>query len=243
MALNDLPRAPDTRANIIERELTEFSHIVSHDLAAPCRHLSHFSRLLLLGLDSNLTDSQRKYVDQIQAAGEKFQSMLEQLLLFTRVQTCQFSYASQDAAHLAKTAVLQLSREVRDAGAEVSIESMGTVFGDCGLLTMAFKELIANAIKFRERGRPCHVRVFGEAREDHWVGRIVDDGVGLETAYHEKAFRMFWQLNADDSEGGVGAGLAIVRRIARRHGGEARFVPTTAGACVEVELPFVRSET
>jgi signal transduction histidine kinase len=87
------------------------------------------------------------------------------------------------------------------------------------------------------------VRVLGDATESRWVGRIVDDGVGLEPAYHEKAFRMFWQLNVDDSEGGVGAGLAIARRIARRHGGEVRFIPRTAGACVEVELPLLRSET
>jgi signal transduction histidine kinase len=52
---------------------------------------------------------------------------------------------------------------------------------------------------------------------------------------------MFWRLNPDDTAGGVGAGLAIVRRIVRRHGGEARFVPGAAGACVEVELPLARS--
>lgn len=241
MILNEYSQAQSPRADIIERELREFSYIVSHDLAAPCRHLSHFSQLLLRDMGSTLTESQRKYGGQIQAAGEKCQAMLEQLLLFSRVQTCQLSCDVHDAAYLAKTALLQLSREVREAGAEVAVEPMGTVFGDGGLLTTVFKELIANAIQFRRRGRPCQVRVFADAADNCWVGHVVDDGMGLEPAYHEKAFRMFWQLNADNGRGSVGAGLAIARRVARRHGGEVRFVPRTEGVCVELELPIVRS--
>jgi len=84
MTSNDLPGAADSRADVIERELTEFSYIVSHDLAAPCRHLSHFSQLLLRDMGGKLTDSQRSYGSQIQAAGEKCQAMLEQLILFSR---------------------------------------------------------------------------------------------------------------------------------------------------------------
>ena len=241
MKLSDLPRARDTRVDTIERELTEFSHIVSHDLAAPCRHLSHFSQLLLRDMGPQLTESQRKYGGQIQAAGVRCQSMLEQLLLFSRAQACQLNCEAHDATHLLKTALLQLSREVREAVANVSIEATGSVFGDSGLLTMLFKELMANAIRFRQQSQPCHVRVLADAADHCWVGRVVDEGVSLEPAYHEKAFRMFWQLNPDDGGGGVGAGLAIARRIARRHGGEVRFVPTTVGACVEVELPIARS--
>jgi light-regulated signal transduction histidine kinase (bacteriophytochrome) len=85
------------------------------------------------------------------------------------------------------------------------------------------------------------VRVLAETADGRWVARVIDEEIGLDSAYHEKAFRMFWRLNPDDAAGGVGAGLAIVRRIVRRHGGEARFVPGAAGACVEVELPLARS--
>jgi light-regulated signal transduction histidine kinase (bacteriophytochrome) len=241
MIPNDLLHAPDSRADVIERELTEFSYIVSHDLAAPCRHLSHFSQLLLRDMGGNLTDSQRSYGSQIQAAGEKCQAMLEQLILFSRVQTCQLNCVSHDAAYLARSALLQISREVHEAEADVSIGMLGSVFGDDNLLTKVFKELILNAIRFRQPDRPCRVRVLAETADGRWVGRFIDEGIGLDPAYHEKAFRMFWRLNPEDAAGGVGAGLPIVRRIVRRHGGETRFVPCAAGACVEVELPLARS--
>jgi light-regulated signal transduction histidine kinase (bacteriophytochrome) len=80
-----------------------------------------------------------------------------------------------------------------------------------------------------------------ETDEDRWVGRVMDEGIGLDPAYHEKAFRMFWRLNPDCTASGVGAGLALVRRIVRRHGGEARFLPSAAGACIEVGLPLAGS--
>jgi light-regulated signal transduction histidine kinase (bacteriophytochrome) len=241
MTPNDLPHAIDGRAGDIERELTEFSYIVSHDLAAPCRHLSHFSQLLLRDMGGKLTDSQRTYGSQIQAAGEKCQAMLEQLLLFSRVQTCPLNCALHDATYLARTALLQISQEAHQAEADVSIGTLGSVFGDDNLLTKVFKELVLNAIRFRQPDRPCRVRVLAETADDRWVGRFIDEGIGLEPAYHEKAFRMFWRLNPDAAAGGVGAGLPIVRRIVRRHGGETRFVPCMAGACVEVELPLARS--
>jgi light-regulated signal transduction histidine kinase (bacteriophytochrome) len=241
MTPNELPRAADSRADVIERELTEFSYIVSHDLAAPCRHLSHFSQLLLRDMVGKLTDSQRTYGSQIQAAGEKCQAMLEQLTLFSRVQTCPVNCAMHDATYLARTALLQISRELREAEADVSMGTLGTVFGDDNLLTKILKELILNAIRFRQPEQPCRVRIFAETANGHWVCRVMDEGIGLDPAYYEKAFRMFWRLNPDGGAGGVGAGLAIVRRIVRRHGGEARLVPSTAGACVEVEVPLARS--
>ncbi len=236
MTSSHMSHAP--AADVIERELTEFSYIVSHDLAAPCRHLSHFSQLLLRDMGPKLSDSQRTYGSQIQAAGERCQAMLEQLLLFSRVQTCQLTAGAHDAANLARGALLQLSHDVHEANAEVSIEAMGTVYGDGNLLTTVFKELILNGIRFREPSRSCRLRVFAGAERDRWVGCIVDNGIGLAEGYHEKAFRMFWQLNVEGSAQGVGAGLPICRRIIRRHGGEVQFRPSWAdGTCVEVVLP------
>lgn len=241
MIPNEPSSAPDGRVAEIERELTEFSYIVSHDLAAPCRHLSHFSQLLLRDMGGKLTDSQRTYSCQIQAAGEKCQAMLEQLILFSRVQTCPLNCGLHDAAYLARTALLQISQEAHDGKTDVSIGALGRVFGDDKLLTKMFKEIVLNAIRFRQPDRPCRLRVLAETADGRWVGRFIDEGIGLEPAYHEKAFRMFWRLNPNDAAGSVGAGLAVVRRIVRRHGGEARFVPCTAGTCVEVELPLGRS--
>jgi hypothetical protein len=49
---------------------------------------------------------------------------------------------------------------------------------------------------------------------------------------------MFRRLQAEDEYPGVGAGLAICRRVAHRHGGEVRFLDSRVGACVELALPL-----
>lgn len=219
----------------IEKELSEFSYIVSHDLAASCRHLSQFSQLLLRNL-GDLTDPQRSYANHIRAAGEKCQMMMEQLLLFSRIQQRELKGELRDATLLAEAAFLQLSHQVREADAIVSIEPMGSVYGDPELITIMFRELMDNAIKFRSPDRPCRVQVSAAQVGDDWVARITDNGIGIAPDYQDKAFRMFWQL-AGEKTTGVGAGLAICRRIARRHNGEVRFANTTEGTCVEIVLP------
>jgi signal transduction histidine kinase len=219
----------------IEKELSEFSYIVSHDLAASCRHLSQFSQLLLRNL-GDLTDPQRSYANHIRAAGEKCQMMMEQLLLFSRIQQRELKHELRDATLLAEAAFLQLSHQVREADAIISIEPLGSVYGDPELLTLMFRELMDNAIKFRSPDRPCRVQVRAAQEGDQWIARITDNGIGLAGEQQEKAFRMFWQLNGEKTSG-VGAGLAICRRIARRHNGEVRFASTNEGTRAEIVLP------
>lgn len=219
----------------IEKELSEFSYIVSHDLAASCRHLSQFSQLLLRNL-GDLTDPQRSYANHIRAAGEKCQMMMEQLLLFSRIQQRELKRELRDATLLAEAAFLQLSHQVREADAIVSIEPLGSVYGDPELLTITFRELIDNAIKFRSPERLCRVQVTARQEGDQWIVHVTDNGIGLNPEYQDKAFRMFWQLNGEKTTG-VGAGLAICRRIARRHNGEVSIASTNEGTSVELALP------
>lgn len=219
----------------IERELSEFSYIVSHDLAASCRHLSQFSQLLLRNL-GDLTEPQQAYAQHIRAAGEKCQTMMEQLLLFSRIQQRDLKHELHDATLLAEAAFLQLGDKVREAEATVSIEPMGSIYGDPELITLMFRELIDNAIKFRSPDRACRVQIAAAQEGDYWVTRVVDNGIGIAADYQDKAFRMFSQL-AGDKTPGVGAGLAISRRIARRHHGEIGIVPTSEGTCVAFAVP------
>ena len=225
------------RVDAAERELRAFSYIVSHDLAASFRQVAGFSRLLLGELGERLTERQQSQVDHIRAATEKCQLMMEQLLALSRVQQNDLNVLRLDATKLASLAELQLDAEIRAAGADVTIEALGEVDGDPTLLAQAFRRLLENAIKFRVPGVAPRIVVQASDDADGWRLRITDNGPGVAPAFRERAFGMFQRLNAEGSHPGVGAGLAICRRIARRHGGEARFVDTDRGACVEMVLP------
>jgi signal transduction histidine kinase len=221
----------------LEQELGEFSYIVSHDMSVPIRHLAQFSRLFLDEAGANLTESQKAFADQIHHAGDRCQMMIEQLLVYSRIQQRPLVQAHHDARRLVETAVLQLSQAVGAARAEVEIGPLGVIDGDGDLLTLAFRNLLDNAIKFRKPQGPCAVAVRVVPERGRMALEFRDNGIGLPEESFARAFRMFCQLQPEGEYPGIGAGLTICRRIARRHGGEVYFVPAQEGACVRFVLP------
>jgi light-regulated signal transduction histidine kinase (bacteriophytochrome) len=220
----------------VEQELQAFSYIVSHDLLTSFRHVAEFSRLLMKEFDGVLSDRQKLYAGQVHVATDKCQLMMEQLLAFSRLQQNPLERVRQDATPVLKLALFQLG--AIDSGiAEVSVQPLGEVYADPALLALAFHHLLDNALKFRRPNARPHISVQPAHDEAFWRVRITDDGPGIEAAYREVAFRMFHRLNGENAYPGVGAGLAICRRIARRHGGEVSFLDCAEGACVELALP------
>jgi hypothetical protein len=225
----------------VEQELREFSYIVSHDLGASFRHLSEFARLLLGELGETLTDRQQAHAEHIRAASAKCQWMMEQLLAFSRLQQKTLERATQDATGIMNLAAMQLADEIEIAEAEVSIDSLGEVDADPALLILAFVHLLDNAIKFRRPDTRPRITIQAAHDDRTWRLQITDNGIGVEPLYRNKAFWMFHRLHGEDAYPGVGAGLALCRRIARRHGGEVKFLDCAEGACVELALPHAES--
>lgn len=221
----------------VEQELQDFSYIVSHDLAASLRHMAEFSRLLVGDLNGGLTGRQRAYAERIAAANEKCQLMMEQLLVFSRLQQKPLERVLQDATPALRFAELKLDGALKIARAELTIEPLGDVYADSILLGQVLHHLLDNAVKFHKPSTPPQIRVQAAHDSRFWRVRFVDNGLGVEAAYRDKVFGMFQRLHGEDAYPGVGAGLAICRRIARRHGGEVTFLDCDDGACVELSLP------
>ena len=225
----------------VEQEFNDFAYIVSHDLAASFRHVSEFSRLLLGDLGPDLSVRQQRYAQRIQATTDECQAMIEQLLAYSRILHKPLALELVDATRLMRLAAMQHGAEIRQAKAEVIIEPLGEAYVDPDLMLQAFGRLLDNALKFARPGVAPRVEVSALHTHERWTLRVRDDGVGLESQYWEKAFRMFQRLHARDAYPGVGAGLPICRRIARRHGGDVCFVDHPRGACIEMTLPSERA--
>ena len=232
-AVKPVSRRPSTA----EEELQSFSYMVSHDMAASVRHLTEFSRILLGELGGDLTGKQQIHADQIRAAGDNCVMMLDQLLIFSRVQQRTLAKVRQNAGATIRLPMLLLAAQAQTAGAEIALESLGEVYADPELLAIAFVRLLDNAIKFARPGVPPRIIIRAAHDKDFWRMQISDNGLGVEPVYRDVAFRMFRRLNGGNAYPGVGAGLAICRRIARLHGGEATFRDCDQGACVELSLP------
>jgi two-component system CheB/CheR fusion protein len=226
----------DARSTAVEQELQAFSYVVSHDLLTSFRHVAEFSKLLVKELGESLTERQQLQIGYIGAATDKCQSMMEQLLLFSRVQQKRLEPVRQDATAAMRLVMMRLS-VANGAGPDISLAPLGEVFADADLLASTLHHLLDNAIKFHRPGAPSRIAIDPAHDEAFWRVRVADNGLGVEAIYREKAFAMFQRLNAEAAYPGIGAGLAICRRIARRHGGDVTFIDCAEGACVELALP------
>ena len=217
-----------------EQELRDFSYLVAHDLANEFRHVAEFSKLL----GEDLADDAQgtSYAQAIAQSAGRCQSMLRAILAYSSIQTQAMQPRLWPGRSVVERALAELAASDGGHPARISIDVVGDVFADARLLIMAVRLGLANALQFGREGADLAIDVKGALDKDGgWRLEIADNGEGLPRQYHEKAFGMFWRL--DPSAPGVGAGLPTIRRIARRHGGEARLLEAVEGVRLEIAIP------
>jgi signal transduction histidine kinase len=126
--------------------------------------------------------------------------------------------------------VADLARELAAGDVTVEAPDEALVEGDERLVRLAMRNLLENASKHGGGGRL--VRVSREA--DRARIAVLDSGAGLDAAARERMFDLYWRRSADGP--GRGLGLALVRAVAERHGGDVRAKEGLAGKGLEVSL-------
>lgn len=221
----------ETRA---EQELQDFTYLVAHDLANEFRHVAEFSKLL--GEDLAEQAQSAAYVQVIAQSTDRCQRMLRAILAYSSVQTQSVQPRRWPGHGIVERALTELTASQARPAACIKVDVGGEVFADARLLITAVRLGLANALQFGREGTELAIEVRGGLDEHgDWRLEIADNGEGLASQYREKAFGMFWRLDPDAP--GVGVGLPMIRRIARRHGGEARLLGAPQGARLEIVIP------
>ncbi|MCW3040232.1 MAG: two-component sensor histidine kinase [Solirubrobacterales bacterium] len=204
-------------------ELDQFASIASHDLQEPLRKVRTFTQRLTVMEAEQLSEKGRDYLERTNAAAERMQRLIEDLLRFSRVATQARPFAPVDLGGLTAGVLEDLSESVARYDADVHVGPLPTVSGDAVQLRQLMQNLISNALKFRREGVPPVVRVDAQVEDDTVVLTVEDNGVGFDPQYEERIFRVFERLHGRSSQyPGTGIGLALCRKIAERHGGRIR---------------------
>jgi light-regulated signal transduction histidine kinase (bacteriophytochrome) len=192
---------------------------VSHDLRAPLRQLLGFSRLLLEESGPELAPPARHYAERIQAAADSMSTLVDDLVNVSRVGRQDLLRREVPLTPLVEDVVGQLRAETNGRSIEWQIEELPSVEGDTSLIKLALNNLLSNAVKFTRTRKQAIIRIRPLDFEGQIGLAIQDNGVGFKMAYAGKLFGMFQRLHRSDEFEGNGAGLAVVQRIAHKHGG------------------------
>ncbi|HEU4698758.1 MAG TPA: PAS domain S-box protein [Gemmatimonadales bacterium] len=202
-------------------ELEGFAHAIGHDLRAPLRHVHGFIQLLLAEHGRRLDEPARHYAERVRDAARDLGTMMDALLLLARVSRQDLLRRPTPLDAVVEEVLLQLQPEWEERQIDWQVDALPTVDCDPALARLAVEQLVSNAVKFtRPRSRAC-IRI-AAARQEGLAGLLVqDNGIGFRMTYADKLFGTFQRLHPSEAFEGAGIGLALVRRIAERHGGRA----------------------
>jgi PAS domain S-box-containing protein len=210
-------RGSELRAATAELETLVYS--VSHDLRTPLRHVSGFAQLLVEDAGTGLDPAVRHYAERIQDGTARMAGMLDDLVALSRVGRQDLLRRDVPFATLVEDVVSQLQAEGEGRVVDWQIEELPVLDCDPTLARLALHHLVANALKFTRARERAVIRIRSAEADDQTAIVVEDNGVGFKMGYAGKLFGVFQRLHRADEFEGNGAGLALVQRIAQRHGG------------------------
>jgi PAS domain S-box-containing protein len=203
------------------RNLESLAYSIAHDLRTPLRSLAGFSTALAEEYGDVIGETGRGYAERIEGASVHIGEVLDSLMHLSRISRAEISLQEVDLGAQAADIAAELQR--RDPGRSVAfaIQQPAWALADPALARTILHSLLGNAWKFTS-GRDDAVIEFGmtpvaDARVSCYVR---DNGAGFDPAYVGKLFRPFQRLHTTDEFPGTGIGLATVREIVDRHGGQ-----------------------
>jgi len=239
--------APALRALLAQRDaqlaeqaagMEEWMHAVSHDLRAPLRHITSYGPLVreLLQESGLPTEAQQEalvFLDTMDQSARRMGRMLEGLLVLARIARTPLRREAVDLAALLEQVRAPLAEAAPGRSVQWHIApDLPTVQGDATLLRQMLAELLGNALKFTRGRDPACIAVGWERGADgRFTLAVQDNGAGFNPAQAAGLFGVFQRLHRESEFEGVGAGLAAVRAIARRHGGEASATAVPGEGC------------
>ncbi len=226
------------KLQMANEELEAFAYSVSHDLRTPVRHILGFNNLLRKALGDDLGPQPARYLQVVGDAATRMNTLIDALLDLSRASRTPLQLTQVNLSALLAEVLNESELDRPPQPVTWTISPLPTVMGDQDTLRQVLGNLISNALKYsRANPRPT-IEVWAEEQPDEWAILVRDNGVGFDPRYAHKLFGVFQRLHSQDEYEGTGVGLANVRRIVLRHGGQVTAIGAPGeGATFSFTLP------
>ncbi len=201
-------------------EHESFSYTVSHDLRAPIRVVEGFTKILKEDYGRQLDRIGNDHLDRVLGAAARMNSMIDALLALSQLSSRPLSRQPVNLSQLATYVVDDLRRQSPERLVTVHIEAGLQTQGDPTLLRMVLENLLGNAWKYSAKRRDAQIWLERGLHDGQPMYTVRDNGAGFDMRFADRLFGVFQRLHSANDFPGTGVGLASVRRIVSRHGGE-----------------------
>lgn len=214
------------KLEISNRELQDFASVAAHDLQEPLRKIQSFSDRLQTKARESLADDAKDYLDRIMTSAQRMQTLINDLLTYSRVTTKAEPFAVADFNAILHSVISDLEIRLEQTKGKITVGDLPRLEADPTQMRQLFQNLISNALKFHRPEVPPQVSITAEAVAHSSLAggafefRVTDNGIGFDEKYLDRIFTIFQRLHGRFEYEGTGIGLAVVRKIVDRHGGQ-----------------------
>ena len=200
--------------------LEAFAYSASHDLRAPLRAIGGYTALLRNLEPGMLPPIAHDLLARMDASVRNMSGIIEGLLVLTRADTSRMTRRRVDLTAMARRIARDLQHRDPERSVEITIAEGLEALADEALVAIALENLIGNAWKYTARSAGARIEIGRRKVVVRDAFYVRDNGAGFEMARAGKLFTPFFRMHAVSEFEGHGIGLATVRRIVERHGGE-----------------------
>ena len=252
----------------VNEDMKNFAYIVSHDMRAPLVSIKGFAVELrlaltelhrLLAAQPQLTaEAQARLavlmerdiaeaIDFICTSATRLDGMINAILQLARLGYREFQPETLDLGELVRGIFKSMAHQLEQQQVTVEVSALPTLTADRMAVSQIFGNLIDNAVKYLEPGRPGRIEVSAERTPEQTIFQIRDNGRGIAPRDLEKIFDLFKRVGRQDVAG-EGMGLAYVKTLVRRLGGQIwcsshEGEGTTFRVALPAELPKAEPES
>lgn len=207
------------RVEELSREIEDLSYAISHDLRAPLRAIHGFTRVLQEDYQKQLEGEGERYLGIVMSSARLMSEMIEGMLAISRATKQPMLSVEIPMQRLVEDVVASLQRKFPERNIEFQVGALPNAAGDPGLIEQVWMHLLSNAVKFTQNRENAKVEVNGAPGENEIIYSVRDNGAGFDMKYQAKLFGLFQRFHTEKEFEGIGAGLALVKRIIQRHDG------------------------
>ncbi|MEO5670295.1 MAG: ATP-binding protein [Ramlibacter sp.] len=202
------------------KEMESFSSSIAHDLRAPLTTMSGFSQVLLETEAAQLSARGVGFLERIKSAAAKMEEVIAALLYIAKLPHAPLNRVQIDLGVLARSFVADLRAAEPGRVTDIRIAKSLPAVGDPVLLRQVIANLLGNSWKFSARRDVVKIEVGMQTVQGRTAYFVRDEGAGFDSSQARHLFEPFHRMHSDKEFPGTGVGLAIVKRIIKRHGGE-----------------------